>query len=96
MTQGRILRDQVRPKLLSCPIRPRVLYERIRVGEPLWRPTLLGRLFKPSIFLFVRDQVAQVAVEAIATGQANDRTIEVVSRPDEPERDFGELFGSLD
>ncbi|XP_020232984.1 uncharacterized protein At2g34460, chloroplastic [Cajanus cajan] len=42
-----------------------------------------------------RDQVAEVAVEALAYPEASYKVVEIVSRPDAPKRSYHDLFGSI-
>ncbi|KAI4295416.1 hypothetical protein L6164_035464 [Bauhinia variegata] len=42
-----------------------------------------------------RDQVAEVAVEALAYPEASYKVVEIVSRPDAPKRSYQQLFGSI-
>ncbi|OWM73058.1 hypothetical protein CDL15_Pgr001172 [Punica granatum] len=42
-----------------------------------------------------RDQVAQVAVEALIHPEASYKVVEIVARADAPKRPFEELFGSI-
>ncbi|KAK7359627.1 hypothetical protein VNO77_01589 [Canavalia gladiata] len=42
-----------------------------------------------------RDQVAEVAVEALAYPEASYKVVEIVSRPDAPKRTYHDLFGSI-
>ncbi|CAI9087946.1 OLC1v1022154C1 [Oldenlandia corymbosa var. corymbosa] len=49
-------------------------------------------LFEGSIS---RDQVAEVAVEALLHPESNYKVVEIVARPDAPKRTFQEMFGSI-
>ncbi|XP_061341199.1 uncharacterized protein At2g34460, chloroplastic isoform X2 [Gastrolobium bilobum] len=42
-----------------------------------------------------RDQVAEVAVDALAYPEASYKVVEIVSRPDAPKRSYLDLFGSI-
>ncbi|XP_054800612.1 uncharacterized protein At2g34460, chloroplastic [Prosopis cineraria] len=42
-----------------------------------------------------RDQVAEVAVEALACPEASYKVVEIVSQPDAPKRSYQDLFGSI-
>ncbi|GFP98616.1 uncharacterized protein at2g34460 chloroplastic [Phtheirospermum japonicum] len=42
-----------------------------------------------------RDQVAEVAVEALLCPESNYKVVEIVARTEAPKRSFGELFGSI-
>lgn len=42
-----------------------------------------------------RDQVAEVAVEALALPEASFKVVEIVALPDAPKRSYPELFGSI-
>ncbi|XP_043702762.1 uncharacterized protein At2g34460, chloroplastic [Telopea speciosissima] len=42
-----------------------------------------------------RDQVAEVAVEALLRPEASYKVVEIVSRVEAPKRSFEELFGSI-
>ncbi|KAK7319281.1 hypothetical protein RJT34_04000 [Clitoria ternatea] len=42
-----------------------------------------------------RDQVAEVAVEALVYPEASYKVVEIVSRPDAPKRSYHDLFGSI-
>ncbi|MED6196081.1 hypothetical protein PIB30_043938 [Stylosanthes scabra] len=42
-----------------------------------------------------RDQVAEVAVEALAYPEASYKVVEIVARPDAPKRSYHDLFGSI-
>ncbi|GAB4829352.1 hypothetical protein Ancab_019022 [Ancistrocladus abbreviatus] len=42
-----------------------------------------------------RDQVAEVAVEALVHPEASYKVVEIVARPDAPKRPFEELFGTI-
>lgn len=42
-----------------------------------------------------RDQVAEVAVEALIHPEADYKVVEIVARADAPKKPFPELFGSV-
>ncbi|XP_051126246.1 uncharacterized protein At2g34460, chloroplastic [Andrographis paniculata] len=42
-----------------------------------------------------RDQVAEVAVEALLHQESNYKVVEIVTRPEAPKRSFAEMFGSI-
>lgn len=42
-----------------------------------------------------RDQVAEVAVEALVHPEADYKVVEIVARADAPKKTFPELFGSV-
>ncbi|OIW21752.1 hypothetical protein TanjilG_09174 [Lupinus angustifolius] len=42
-----------------------------------------------------RDQVAEVAVEALALPEASYKVVEIISSPDVPKRSYHDLFGSI-
>ncbi|KAL1366350.1 hypothetical protein HN51_014188 [Arachis hypogaea] len=42
-----------------------------------------------------RDQVAEVAVEALVYPEASYKVVEIVARPDAPKRSYHDLFGSI-
>lgn len=42
-----------------------------------------------------RDQVAEVAVEALLHPQSSYKVVEIVARPEAPKRSFEDLFGSI-
>ncbi|GFQ07970.1 uncharacterized protein at2g34460 chloroplastic [Phtheirospermum japonicum] len=43
-----------------------------------------------------RDQVAEVAVEALLCPESNYKVVEIVARTEAPKRSFEELFGSIE
>ncbi|KAK4271820.1 hypothetical protein QN277_020454 [Acacia crassicarpa] len=42
-----------------------------------------------------RDQVAEVAIEALACPEASYKVVEIISQPDAPKRSYQDLFGSV-
>ncbi|RWR96179.1 putative dehydrogenase [Cinnamomum micranthum f. kanehirae] len=71
-------------------VRPGGLREDPPSGNVVMEPE--DTLYEGSIS---RDQVAEVAVEALLHPESNYKVVEIVSRPEAPKRSFEELFGSI-
>lgn len=71
-------------------VRPGGLREDVPTGNIVMEPE--DTLYEGSI---TRDQVAEVAVEALLHPESNYKVVEIVSRNDAPKRSFDELFGSI-
>ncbi|KAF7803185.1 NAD-dependent epimerase/dehydratase family protein [Senna tora] len=71
-------------------IRPGGLRNEPPSGNVVMEPE--DALFEGSIS---RDQVAEVAVEALNFPEASYKVVEIVSRPDAPKRSYHDLFGSI-
>ncbi|KAJ8616675.1 hypothetical protein MRB53_036047 [Persea americana] len=71
-------------------VRPGGLREDPPSGNVVMEPE--DTLYEGSIS---RDQVAEVAVEALLHPESNYKVVEIVSRSEAPKRSFEELFGSI-
>lgn len=68
-----------------------------RTLDVLFLASLLAAILQDTLYegSISRDQVAEVAVEALLHPESNYKVVEIVSRSEAPKRSFEELFGSI-